>query len=369
VGLLALPNWVQDANDGRAMWTQVGRYAAIVALVAAAGCLGDPARDDSGTAGAGPTGSASAAPRFVERAVPLRLGTSSSFPDTWRRAMQIGYGPAAELLGQADSHGGQTAAWGPEYGAPAADGSWWFIDVEKHRLAHYDPTGRYLGAVAVPGRYLGVQYLHVFADGSMWASGGALESLVSDGRTARRVQLAVPPMPWGYDDGRTAYGGVARDDLYTLRVVNGEPLIGHTEAYRTPTGSRFRLYFAGVNAGPLVLELFDAKPPLRLRLDYRYRLDPKLRLLVTAEVAAGTDGTIHLLLEGSTDQSTHPQSVSGYLSISPAGRVSPLESTPNPWNPSSPGTAAHLHVAPGGTAPSMVFVETDAVRVYTRTAT
>jgi hypothetical protein len=338
----------------------------LTAAIALVGCTAGPTMPKATHP---PTDGSASPTRFVERTVTLLLGAPISFPATWRQVMRIGYGAATDRLGQADTHGGQTAPWGPEYGAPAADSSWWFLDVEKHRLAHFDSAGRFLSAVPIPGRYAGLQYLHVFADGTMWASGGALESLVSDGRTARRVQLAVPSMPWGYDDGQMAYGGVARDDLYTLRVEHGEPGIGHTDAYRTPAGTRFRLYFAGINAGPLVLELLDARPPLRLRLDYRYRPDPKLPLIVTTEVVAGADGTVHLLLEGSTDELGHPKSVSGYLSISPTGQASPVESTPNPSSPSSPGTPAHLHLTPGGTTPSMVFVDTDAVRVYIRNAT
>jgi hypothetical protein len=72
-------------------------------------------------------------------------------PGTWREIFAVSYGPGVEQLGT--SPGGDEGGavdYGPESGAPAPDGSWWFLDVAKRRLAHYSSSGAFLEGVQVP---------------------------------------------------------------------------------------------------------------------------------------------------------------------------------------------------------------------------
>ena len=39
--------------------------------------------------------------------------------------------------------------WTPRTGVQVADGTWWFLDRVKDRLAHFDGNGRYLGQVSI----------------------------------------------------------------------------------------------------------------------------------------------------------------------------------------------------------------------------
>jgi hypothetical protein len=63
---------------------------------------------------------------------------SSRLPKAWREVFVVPYGAGVERLGTARGGRGRKLRTGPEYGAPAADGSLWFLDVAKQRLARYD---------------------------------------------------------------------------------------------------------------------------------------------------------------------------------------------------------------------------------------
>ena len=96
-------------------------------------------------------------------------------PDAWQERFVIGYGPGNELLGT--SPGGDS---GP-------DGTWWFLDAAKARLAHFDASGRYLDQVRIPrtmlvqGVYCQWQLPHVLADGTLlYGFGGRGKQVVVD---------------------------------------------------------------------------------------------------------------------------------------------------------------------------------------------
>jgi hypothetical protein len=240
--------------------------------------------------------------------------------------------------------------------------------VEKHRLAHYDRNGGYIGAVSIPGRYVGLQFLHVFANGEMFAPHGVLaaNSFVSDGHTAHRVNLpaVADQLSWQYDDGERAYGiGSARAPSQTIHVDNQRPAVTATTTYRTPTGTRFSVYLEDPDTGPLVVSLPDAQPPTRLSLRYHSATHATARPILVFEVASGSDGAIRLFLYGSTDE-PQPVTFSGYLRISPAGAISPIEPVANPFSSTDPGSPAHLHVQPGTSSASLVLEGDHCASVY-----
>jgi hypothetical protein len=288
-------------------------------------------------------------------------------PRTWREVFVVPYGPGHEQLGT--SRGGERGApvhYGPEYGAPAPDGSWWFLDVGKLRLAHYDARGGFLEAVKVPTRLLvdgdafQWQLLHVLSDGTLVAfrltSGAGAMLRLRDG-VLDEVPLTAMFSPT-YDDGTLLYGTVAgRARLVTVNPDTGD--IEPAPAYRLPSGAPFTLvdHFdrgvidVGLPTGPV-------------------RLETVTRSGVTAhmgvQMRAGADDSLHLYLVGSTFARNATQLV-GYLRVGPSGAVTKLEPLPSPFSSADRGSPAQLVVAPAGSAPMLVYVMADGVHVYRRT--
>jgi hypothetical protein len=289
------------------------------------------------------------------RQLTLQLPTAGAMPHTWRPAMTVGYGNAPSKLGLA-------RPWGPESAAPAADGTWWFLDTAKHRLAHFDGSGRYLGEQPDPGQPA-PSLLHVFRDGSMLAPAGQ-EVLVSDGTTARRVPLpGAGATSWTYDDGERAYARrVPGDRVRTVRLVDGRPLVETTDWFRTPHGERFLVQ---ITDNELLVDLPDAHG-LRLVFTVTSAEHPKAPVLAAVESAADEEGTLHLLVFGSTDEGGAALPLAGYLSIDRDGVPSGLDRMTAMQSTADPGSPAHLHVQPGTTTPSIVVIRSDAVRVYTQ---
>src|SRR4051794_7584847 len=114
------------------------RSLVLVTLLLAA-CTSGSTRAGSAASPNAPT---SAAPSVISTPIPLTsrsqslaLPTAGKMLGTWQLAMTIGFGRSPSQLGLADTHGGKSPPWGPESGAPAPDGTWWFLDTNKHRLA------------------------------------------------------------------------------------------------------------------------------------------------------------------------------------------------------------------------------------------
>ncbi|HWC33928.1 MAG TPA: hypothetical protein VG650_03775 [Mycobacteriales bacterium] len=124
----------------------VGRRAAMAAVAAACvvSCSSAGSAPTSTTSG----GTSAAAPE------PLHINVADP-PERWRTVASFSYGRRADQLGPP---GGSTGASGPNGAAggaeafpPAAiavvDNSLWVLDQNKHRVAHFTLSGRYLGEV------------------------------------------------------------------------------------------------------------------------------------------------------------------------------------------------------------------------------
>jgi hypothetical protein len=330
-----------------------------------------------GTVGTHPTptslGSSSpASPAASSTAIPWRssgqslaLSTAGKMLGTWQLAMTIGYGGRPSQLGLADTHGGTSPPWGPAAGAPAAAGAWWFLDSNKHRLAHFSDTGAYLGAVPIPGATIPAQFLHVFEDGSILAPFGsrAADTVVSDGTTARRIALpGSEGRYWTYDDGQRAYARrAASGPVATIEVVDGQPVVGKTDWFRTRHGERFSV---SINDVRLLVELPDAVPPTRLTFPLSSAEHPNAHVFAVVEYVADAAGTLHLLVYGSTDEGTHSLVLSSYLAIDRKANVSIIDRMATMQSHVDPGSSSHLHIQPGATTPSVVLMGDDALRVY-----
>ncbi len=296
----------------------------------------------------------------------LLLPGFSELGPAWTETLVIPYGPEEELLGTAP--GGENLELGPEYGAQGPDGTWWFLDAAKKRLAHYSETGEYIEAVPmkpehlVNGEFFQFQLPRILDDGTLVASrlGGdeASTLLVLEGLDTRTVNV---PAHFGakIDDGVAMYGFGKENEL--LRV---DPTTGSLEPvdwFRTRAGIPFRLEVRG---DEMTIELPDADRPT-IGLRFAYSGDPSIPAYGAVEASGAEDGTLFLYLFGGTDD-YDIGGIGGFFSVSSEGDLSPLESTRDPWSPSDPGSPAHLGVRPGTSTPWLMFVDTDGVRVFTR---
>lgn len=115
---------------------------ALAAVVVAA--CGSPPGPQGGGSSPRPVGAATT--RVLPRVV-LRADLSEP-PAHWTRLMTIPYGDAADRLGflpVGPAAGGVPV--GPPSFAVAGDGSIWIVDPVKGRLAHFSPSGQFLGAM------------------------------------------------------------------------------------------------------------------------------------------------------------------------------------------------------------------------------
>lgn len=351
--------------------------------VLAAGC--STGSDDAGPATGSPTPSSTSSTSGPTTAspsptpsptpppspsVPDRLvvpPAAAALPATWRERFVIGYGRGRALLGTSPGGDSGTLDIGPEYGAPGPDGSWWFLDAAKARLAHYDANGAFLDAVRIPrpmlvaGRYFQWQLPHVLADGSLVA-------VRQDPPGAQLLRLRAGvldeiPLPHlfapTYDDGALLYGFAGG------RPVVVDPVDGSMRPaarFRTPSGARFSVVDE-FDGGRLRVELPESGVVATLPL----RTASGARAHVGVQVRAGADDSLHLLLVGAGDDDESVQLV-GFTSVTPSGAVSPVEPLTNPFSEADPGSPAQLTMAPGSSSPMLVYVLDDGVHVYERAA-
>lgn len=284
-----------------------------------------------------------------------------TMPAAWEERFVIGYGPGMKLLGTAPGGDSGSLDIGPEYGAPGPDGTWWFLDAAKRRIAHYDADGRYLDQVRisrkllVDGRYFQWQLPHVLADGALVAArqtpeGTALLRLREGVLDEIAVDGSFFPT---YDDGQRLYGFSRRGKLVAV-----DPSDGSMQAVRylqTPSGVPFSLKVGD----QLRVEVAGISKVLPLRTSSGAPAH------VGVQLRAGADGTLHLYLVGSGEDDESVQLV-GATQVSPDGKVAEVEALANPFSDSDPGSPAQLVMAPGSSNPMLVYVLTDGVHVYER---
>jgi hypothetical protein len=301
-------------------------------------------------------------PTHVEQQIVIPAVTKT-MPAAWTEVFAIPYGPRAEQLGtsQGGDQGG-SVMFGPEYGVPAPDGSWWFLDVGKHRLAHYDATGAFLDAVKVPNSLsTGFPWYqaHVLDDGTLVAfrtvgSGGGGMLRLRDG------VLDEVPLPTMfdayYDDGSLLYGTVGRGKLMSLDPLTGvfRPVTG----YWLPSGGGFT-FDDNFDTGRVAYDSDTASVSLTA-------VSASGAIAhVGREFRAGDDGTLHVLLMGYGDDASSVQ-LAAYLTISPSGEITEPEPVADLYADADGGSPAHLVMAPGESSPMLVYVMDDGVHVYRR---
>lgn len=316
-------------------------------------------------------GSPSLPPRAARpvRRIVVPITPVDIMPKRWREVFVVPYGSGHEELGT--SRGGERGTpvqYGPEYGAPAPDGSWWFLDVDKLRLAHYDAGGGFLEAVRVPTRLLvdgdAFQWTlpHVLSDGTVVAF--RLSAETDDGAMLRLRDGVLDEVPLTamfsptYDDGTLLYGTVAgRAGLVTVDQDSGE--VNPVPAYRLPSGAAFTVE-DDFDRG--VVRVDTATGSVRLATESPSGSTAHMGV----QVRAGADDSLHLYLLGTSDDRSSTRLV-GYLRIGRSGGITRLEPLASPDSSADRGSPAQLVVAPAASIPMLVYVMPDGVHVYRRT--
>jgi len=275
-------------------------------------------------------------------------------------------GEGEEFLGTAP--GGDGLMLGPEYATQTPDGSWWFLDAAKLRVAHFDDNGTYLDQVPVPedllvdGIYFQYQMPQALDDGSIVATGFRGEQTmallrIDDGVASGSAFEAE--VPWVTTDGTYLYG-LGFEDAAPFRLHPNDLVVESVEWLAARDGSRFTV---GVEGSDVLVELTDAG--LTRTLQMRFSEDPSVEARAGIEVETGVDGTVFILFYGvpATDETL---GIGGIVAIGPDGAVSEAEPIVDPFSPSDPGSPSHLGVRPGTRNPWTMVVGVDGVHVFSR---
>lgn len=355
------------------------RFLAILLMAFMAAC--SPGDDGAGTTQASttsvPPANTTTAP-IKSTSIPVSTTTVASgtgaewvmqpaleeIPEGWVLSFAIPYGDEIEALGSAP--GGDGLTLGPDYGAQAPDGTWWFLDAAKKRLAHYDVQGEYLEEVVlgedllVDGIYFQYQLPRVLADGTVMASRFDVDTteLLALGEGGLGIVEVPAVVAIATDDGVTLYGF----DANGAGQVAVDPTTGTvtpTEWFSTQIGSRYRV---AVATGEITVELPD------LDVVHVVPVTSSLGLgdvHVSVELASGSDGTIHIYALGISESDEQNQ-LAGYTFIPPDGTLQAMEPSIDPFTPADPGSPSHLGVASGRAEPWLMIVTEVGVLVYGR---
>jgi len=307
-----------------------------------------------------PETTTSAPPEVSEWVIEPALTT---MPANWNLEFVIPYGEADELLGSAP--GGENLMLGPDYGAQAPDGSWWFMDAAKQRLAHYDGSGSYIDSVVLgpkflaQGIYFQYQLPHILADGTLIASrfGGETTDLLVLRDGSPSVLGLTEVMFLKADDGELVYAFDPEGGFWAI-----EPSTGSTEPvdhFRSQSGDRYQISLAD---GAVQISLPDAGVDVEIPVTASIG-DGEVHASI--EVATTTDGIIHLFVIGLSESDETVQ-LAGYASVAPDGTVGPMSPIMNPFTPADPGSPAHIGAAHGAASPWFMVIGEEGVEVYTR---
>ena len=313
-------------------------------------------------------GLAEAVPQALPLAVPLATKTlalrqPSKLSSKWTRISKIGYGTATAKLGT--SPGGEGLLFGPDYGVQVPDKTWWYADAAKRRLAHYSDAGAYLGQVKLPTKYLaqGIYFQWsnpvALVDGTVVLTSTTINSpgllLLSPQHTFTRVSLSrfVNVV---VTDGHSLYGFDG-----TNKSVKVRPRTGAISTVTGLKGQGGRRFTISVAMGRISVR----RPGVNLRLNLVEPAHPSRPIQPAVEAVVGADGKLWILASGIVEVSPgNAHDVVGLFSVSVSGAVSAVYKVRTLFSDSDPGGGHHLGIRQGSSKPTLMFIDSDAARVY-----
>nr|WP_300142345.1 hypothetical protein [Propionicimonas sp.] len=325
------------------------RLARILVPIVALGCV-------AGTTAA-PTATAAVTTKTV------RLTHSSSLSTKWKLTSTIGYGTAAAKLGT--SPGGEGLMLGLSYGVQLPDTTWWYADAAKKRLAHYSDAGAYLGQAVLPTSYLHLGSYFQWANPQALADGTVV--LTSTTIDSPALMLLSP---------KGAFSRVLLDRFVNVVISDGHSFYGFDEAGRMVkvkprTGvitsvTRFkgqggRAFSISVGKGFIKV----VRPGVNLKVKLVDAGHPTKTVHPAVEATVGADGKLWILATGIVELSpTSAHDVAGLFSVSTSGSLSATYKMRTLYSDSDPADGHHLGIRLGSSRPTLMFVDTDATRVY-----
>jgi hypothetical protein len=295
----------------------------------------------------------------------ITLHAPSALNSSWGLVSAIGYGTAAAKLGTSLGGDGGGITYGPSYGTQTPDKTWWYLDVAKKRLAHYSKTGAYLGQVKVPTKYLD-QGLYLQYQNPQALKNGSIVLMGTDVSGARLLVMSkthhftsVKLKQWvsvHSTDGTSLYGFNTGDQTVRLNPTTGK--ITTVTWMRGQGGRRFSL---AVGSGSVTIR----RPGVTLKLKLVSAEHPTKTPHPQLEATMGADGRLWVLISAIVElSSTDYADAVGLVSISASGHVSAVQPVRSLTSASDPADGLHLGIRYGGTKPWLMFIGTDAARVY-----
>ena len=348
---------------------QTGRRSALVVLLVVA-CGGGATTTTVTTAPS--TTSTTSSPSTTTTALPestyVLPVAAAAMPNTWSEVLLIPYGETPDTLGTSLAGDGEGFLLGPDYGAQGPDGTWWFLDGAKQRIAHFGGDGDYIDAVEVPiellvdETYFQFQLPRILDDGSLIANRlgvgtTILRLLDGEFETTLLDRQFIPRT----DDGVLLYGFDIADTSTPLEVDPAAGIASETEWFKARNGNRFHIAAA---PGQLTISLPDASPQVEHTLTFEAD-EVGGSAFLALEVASGEDGTLHLFILGFPERDESLQ-LAGYMTIASDGALGALEPMRDPFTTADPGSPSHLGVRPGASDPWIMFIDEDGVRVFGR---
>lgn len=310
------------------------------------------------------TPSASPSPTFIDEIV---LAEPSTIAPNWSLLFELPYGDAPDRLGTSLGGDGEGIRWGPEYGTQLPDGTWWFLDAAHMRLAQFGDDGTYRSEVKLPKKFLAQgQYFQwaspqALADGTLvlvsTSLSGASLLLMAPDRTLSRVPMKEQ-VGLLITDGRYLYG--FDHSQRTIRVDPRNGAITRVKAFAGQSGDTFALA-VGDHDLRITRGMSSRTVPVHAAGLKNLDIHPWI------QAAAAADGTLAVFISGMVEETVgNARDVAGFVTVDRQGRVSPVESVPDPFSDSDPGGGSHVGVRLGDSRPWLMFVDTDALRVYRR---
>lgn len=348
---------------------QTGRRSALVVLLVVA--CGRGATTTTVTT-APSTTSTTSSPSTTTTALPegtyVLPVAAAAMPNIWSEVFLIPYGETPDTLGTSLAGDGEGFLLGPDYGAQGPDGTWWFLDGAKQRIAHFGGDGDYIDAVEVPivllvdELYFQFQLPRILDDGTLVANRldvgtTILRLLDGEFETTLLDRQFIPRT----DDGVLLYGFDIADTSTPLEVDPAAGIASETEWFKARNGNRFHIAAA---PGQLTISLPDASPQVEHTLTFEAD-EVGGSAFLALEVASGEDGTLHLFILGFPERDESLQ-LAGYMTIASDGALGALEPMRDPFTTADPGSPSHLGVRPGASDPWIMFIDEDGVRVFGR---
>ena len=298
---------------------------------------------------------------LVTKTVALRK--PSKLSSQWSRIQKLTYGTSASKLGT--SPGGDNLRWGPDYGVQVPDKTWWYADAAKLRLAHYSDSGRYLGQVKLPKKYLaqGVYFQWAnpmaLSDGTVVLTSTTIDApaLLKLSPAHKLSRVTLPTFVNLVSVDKKLLYGFDEDD----HVVRVDPKAGTVKTVGTLKGQGGRAFNLSVGSGYVSV----TRPGLKLRLDLVAPDYPGLTVHPSVEATMSANGRLWILITGVVEVGVdEAHDVIGLLNVDADGNVSAVSRVRTPTSDADPGDGHHLGLRYGGTHPTLMFIDTDAARVY-----